>query len=154
MNAAKVALGAFLLSAIANAAPASDGFTYFPMLTPLAGPCDLCTGPDGAIWAEDILVDKIARVDPNTGTVEEFDIPYNTGPLLGLGDIAGRGAFACAIQPGEDGMLYAASGIRNQFVRINHNTKNITVFTPPPPNPLGNLEPFNDLWRGPKGASA
>ena len=113
----------------------------------------MTTGPDGAIWVEDILVDKIARVDPDTGEVEEFDIPYTTGPLLGLGDIAGRGALACAIQPGDDGNLYAASGIRNQFVKIEPTTKNITVFTPPPGNPLGNLQPFNDLYAGPTGVS-
>jgi len=96
-------------------------------------------------------VDKVAHIDPNTGEVEEYSIPYTTGPLLDLPDIAGRGALACAIQPGEDGMLYAASGIRNQFLRINPKTKNITVFTPPPPNQLGDLQPLNDLYRASSG---
>ena len=47
--------------------------------------------------------------------------------------------------------MYAASGIRNQLVRIDTKTKNMTVFSPPPYNPLGNLEPFNDLWTLPNG---
>lgn len=42
--------------------------------------------------------------------------------------------------------MYAASGIRNQLVKINPRTKQINVLTPTPYNPLGNLEPFNDLW--------
>jgi len=103
---------------------------------------------------QDILVDKIARVDPETGAVEEYDIPYNSPLLLNVSKITGRLAFACAIQPGEDGNLYAASGVRNQFLRINPTTKNITVFTPTPLNPLGDLQPFNDLYRGPTGVSA
>ena len=101
-----------LLSPFDAGAPQASPSTYYPMLTPIAGPCDITTGPDGAIWVEDILVDEIARIDPNTGEVEEYDIPYTTGPLLGLADIAGRGALGCAIQPGEDGMLNATSGVR------------------------------------------
>jgi streptogramin lyase len=84
---------------VAAAAPAADAhasrFTYYDMLTPLAGPCDLTTGPDGAIWASDLLVDKIARIDPKTGVVEEFAIPYSEAPIRGIGEIAGRGALAC-----------------------------------------------------------
>lgn len=128
-------------------------FTYYNMPTALAGPCDLTTGPDGAIWAEDILVNKVARVDVQTGEVTEYDIPFTNGPILTTPEIAGRGALACAIQPGNDGMLYAASGIRNQFVRINPTTKKIDVFTPTPFNPLGNLQPLNDLYAGPTGVS-
>ena len=30
----------------------------------------------------------------------------------------------------------------------------MTVFNTSPPNPLGNLEPFNDAWPGPKGVSS
>lgn len=154
-------LVSFLLPAAVSAAPqlldlspGDSRFTYYDMPTALAGPCDLTTGPDGAIWAEDILVNKIARVDVHTGEVTEYEIPFTNGPVLALPEIAGRGALACAIQPGNDGMLYAASGIRNQFVRINPSTKQIDVFTPTPFNPLGNLQPLNDLWAGPTGVSS
>lgn len=105
-----------LSSSLVAAAPAPEAsaaadskFTYYEMPTALAGPCDLCTGPDGAIWVQDILVDKIARIDPDTGDVEEFDIPYDGpglqgGALLGIPDaLLSRTALACALQPGHDG---------------------------------------------------
>ncbi|KAK3060181.1 hypothetical protein LTS18_009135, partial [Coniosporium uncinatum] len=128
-------------------------FTFYSPLTPNAGPCDICTGPDGAIWVEDILVNKIQRIDPSTGHVDEYDIPYTTQALdySVVPSLENRTAFACAIRPGTDGNIYAATGIRNQFVRVNVTTKKIDVFTPTPPNPLGNLQPFNDLWTGPEG---
>ncbi|KAL8279781.1 hypothetical protein RQP46_007876 [Phenoliferia psychrophenolica] len=49
-------------------------------------------------------------------------------------------------------MIYAAAGIKSQFLRINPTTKEITVFTPPYPNSIaGNLEFFNDLYAAPDG---
>jgi streptogramin lyase len=144
----------------ASAAASDSKFTYFEMPTALAGPCNLCTGPDGAIWVQDILVDKIARIDPDTGDVEDFDIPYDGpglqgGALLGIPDtLLNRSALACALQPGHDGNIYAASGHRNQFSRINPTTKKIDVFTPNPPAPLGDVLFLNDLYAHPDGVSA
>ncbi|KAF2085993.1 calcium-dependent phosphotriesterase [Saccharata proteae CBS 121410] len=131
----------------------ANPFTFYNLPTPLSGPCDLCTGPDNAIWAQDILVDKLVRLDPLTGSVTEYDIPFTIPPLPAsvIPSIAGRTAFSCAIRPGADGNIYAANGIRNQLVQLNLKTKQIKVFTPPPPNPAGNLQPFNDLWSGPTG---
>lgn len=37
------------------------------------------------------------------------------------------------------------------MVQVNTTTKEIRVFTPPPPNPLGDLQPFNDFYTGPHG---
>lgn len=159
---------AFLLGATAlfqhvQAAPAGQvspedpRFTYYPFGSILSGPCDLTTGPDGAVWSSNILKDSIGRVDPVTGEVAEYPIPYANASAIRLPQILGRGAFSCVIQPGNDGFLYAASGIRNQLVKINPTTKEMKVFTPPStgelPSILGNLEPFNDLWRGPEGVS-
>jgi len=100
-----------------------------------------------------MFVDKIARIDPQTGVVQEYDIPYTT-PALNASVLPGQGgrtALACAIRPGNDGNIYAASGIRNQFLRINTTTRHIDVFTPTPYNPAGDLQPFNDLTAGPDG---
>ena len=94
------------------------------------------------------------RLDQSTGQLDEYDIPYTLGPLPSSAlpsDLQGRVALACAIQPGNDEKLYAASGVRNQIVRIDPTTKTIDVFTPTPLDPLGNLEPFNDMWRGNEG---
>ena len=42
------------LCSVCVAAPARraapGAFTYYPLTTPEAGPCDMTTGPDGAIW--------------------------------------------------------------------------------------------------------
>lgn len=132
---------------------AADPFTFYDMPTPLAGPCDLCEGPDGAEWVQDLLANKIARIDPTTGLVEEYEIPFTlpTNSYSSLPNVGGRVVLACAIQPGSDGHIYAANGLRNQLVRINVTTRHIDVFTPPPFNPLGDLQPFNDLYRGPTG---
>lgn len=132
------------------AAPAPSSFTFYNMPTPLSGPCDSCTGPDGALWVQNILVDTIARIDPNTGKVDgmksipdlvtpltrrlEYPIPYTTPKLNytvlpGFNQTGGRTAFACAIRPGNDGNIYAASGIRNQFLRINTTSRKIDVFS-------------------------
>jgi streptogramin lyase len=66
-----------------SAAPAllerdTSRFTYYDMTTPLIGPCDLAVGPDGALWGQGILVDTFFRVDPATGRVDEYPIPFTT----------------------------------------------------------------------------
>lgn len=86
-------------------------FKFYDMPTPEAGPCDLCTGPDGALWGEDILANRIFRIDPKTDKVEEFLIPFTLPVLnISLPNLAGRTAFACAIRPGADGNIYASNG--------------------------------------------
>lgn len=124
-------------------------FTFYDMPTAAAGPCDLATGPDGALWGEDILINKLFRVDPKTGNVQEFTIPFTTPisnqTIPGLPTIIqDRTALSCAIRTAKDGNIYASNGIRNQLVRINPTTKKIKIFQPPP-NPAGNLFNFNDL---------
>ena len=134
-----------------------DGrFTIYPLPTTLSGPCDLVDGPDGALWGQDILVNYLFRVDPATGHVTEYKIPFTT-PLSnvtipGVAQIIqDRTAFSCAIRNGADGNIYAANGLRNQLVRINPTTKEIKVFEVEPANPLGNGFPFNDLYTGKHG---
>nr|POE49548.1 virginiamycin b lyase [Quercus suber] len=135
---------------------AAGTFTFYDMKTPLAGPCDLAKGPDGALWGQDILVEKIFRVDPKTGNVDEYDIPFTTPfsnqtlpDMLPL--VQNRTALACAIRSGADGNLYAGNGLRNQLVRINPTTKKIDIFEPPPNNPAGTLFPFNDIYTSDTG---
>lgn len=102
-------------------------------------------------------MNKLQRINPTTGHIDEFTIPYTTLPLnisLPGGTAPGRtGLTACAIQPGNDGNLYAASGVRNQFIKITLSSgqPKIKVFNTPKQGPLGNLQPFNDLWRGTDG---
>ncbi|TID27262.1 NHL repeat-containing protein [Venturia nashicola] len=147
---------AIITSKLTSATPVTDGsFTFYDMPTPLSGPCDLATGPDGALWVQNILVDTIVRIDPVSGQVSEYNIPYTIpgtqNPAILPALTNGRTALACVIRAGNDGNLYAASGLRNQFLRINPSTRKIDVFTPPDYNPLGDLQPFNDLTPGPTG---
>lgn len=84
--------------------------------------------------------------------LEEFDIPYTLGPLpvdTVPSSLLGKISLSCVVQPGKDGKIYAAAGIRNEFVVLDPATKNITVY--PTGNPLGNLQPFNDAWPGETG---
>ncbi|KAH9208013.1 hypothetical protein DL95DRAFT_415148 [Leptodontidium sp. 2 PMI_412] len=138
-----------------DVSPQDPRFTYYPFDAPLTGPCDLTTGPDGAIWSSNFITNTIGRVDPITGDVSEYQAPSVNLTKPRLGDILGRSGLSCVIQPGSDGFLYAASGVRNELIKINPTTKAIKVFTPPStgelPSEVGNLESFNDMWRGPKG---
>lgn len=130
-------------------------FSFFPLKTPLSGPCDLVEGPDGALWGEAILVNHIFRVDPDTGDVEEYTIPFTT-PISNqtlpdiLPIVQDRTALSCAIRKGADGNLYASNGLRNQLVKIDPTTKAIEILQPPP-NILGDLQPFNDIYTAENG---
>lgn len=160
-----------LLLSIASAAPApqldlSLGYTkgdsdpkrfrYYENPDLLQGPCDITTGPDGNIWTQNFLDNSVSKIEIQSGEVTNYPIPYSPDQLYNASlPLTGRVAFACAIQPGRDGNLYAATGIRSQFLKINPSTGFIKVFTPPAPNVplLGNIQPFNDLWDGSTGVS-
>lgn len=151
-----LALGAWALPAVEERAAAAAGkFTFYELPTPLSGPCDLTEGPDGALWGEDIAVNYIFRVDPATGKVTQYKIPFTT-PLSNVTipgvsqAIQDRTALSCAIRNGADGNIYASNGVRNQLVRINPTTKKIQVFAIDN-NPAGNLQPFNDIYTAKDG---
>jgi streptogramin lyase len=131
-------------------------FRYYENPGLLQGPCDIATGPDGNIWTQNFLDNTISKIEIQSGKITNYPIPYSPDQLYNASlPLAGRVAFACAIQPGRDGNLYAATGIRSQFLKINPKTGFIKVFTPPAPNVplLGNIQPFNDLWDGGSGVS-
>jgi streptogramin lyase len=128
------------------------------MPTAAAGPCDLAEGPDGALWGEDFLKNIIFRLDPQSGHIEEYPIPFTTSLSATPIQISGiaktlldRTSLSCAIRAGADGNMYAGNGLRNQLVRINPTTKKIDLFQATSSNPLGNGFPFNDLWTSKDG---
>jgi len=144
-----------LKASLSGAAPTASPFTFYDMPTPLSGPCDICEGHDGYVYIQNFLVDTLVRLDPATGERTEYQIPYENPPsptsvLPGLGS---RTALACAIRPGNDGKIYAASGVRNEIVVLDPATGTVDVFAQPANDPLGNLFPFNDLWPGETGVS-
>ncbi|KAF7185150.1 Virginiamycin B lyase [Pseudocercospora fuligena] len=146
---------AALLAAAAYASPVerqASKFTYYNLTTPLASPCDLTTGQDGKIYADTFTANKIVQIDRSTGKLTEYDIPYKL-PVLGdsvlPSDVQGRVTGACVVQPGKNGKIYAATGIRNEFAIFDPTDNSVTVLETG--NPLGNLQPFNDAWPGETG---
>lgn len=132
-------------------------FKYYENEDFLQGPCDITTGPDSNIWTQNFLDNTISKIEIESGKIKNYKVPYSPDQLYPNQSLplTGRVAFACAIQPGSDGNLYAATGTRSQFLKINPSNGNIKVFTPPLPNVplLGNIQPFNDLWDGGSGVS-
>lgn len=132
-------------------------FTKYELPDALTGPCDLEAGPDGALWGQGIADNIFFRIDPHSGHITTFPIPFTT-PLNArptqlpgvLKAITDRTALSCAIRKGADGNLYAGNGLRNQLVRINPTTKKIDLFEGPK-NALGNGFPFNDLYTAKNG---
>lgn len=102
--------------------------------------------------ADTFTSNKIVQIDIPTGQLREFDIPYKL-PVLGNSvlpsDVQGRVALSCVVQPGKNGKIYAATGVRNEFAIFDPSTGNVTVLETG--NPLGNLQPFNDAWPGETG---
>jgi streptogramin lyase len=132
-------------------------FKFYDNPEALQGPCDITTGPDGNIWTQNFLDNSVSRIDIQSGAITNYPIPYSPDQLYNTSlPLTGRVAFACAIQPGKDGYLYAATGLRSQFLKIDPTTGFIKIFTPPAPNIplLGNIQPFNDLWPGDTGVGS
>src|SRR5438552_2058734 len=45
-----------------------------------ARPHDPAAAPDGALWFTEQKADKLGRLDPKTGRIEEFPLPKGSGP--------------------------------------------------------------------------
>lgn len=60
--------------------PATNSVTHFPMLTPHSGPRRIKIDARGIAWVNQTNTNKLARIDPTTGKVTEWDIPG--GPNL------------------------------------------------------------------------
>jgi streptogramin lyase len=138
---------------LTGAAPTSSDFTFYDLPTPESGPCDICEGHDGMVYIQNFLVDTLVRLNPTTGEMTEYKIPYKNppSPTSVLPSLGNRTALACAIRPGDDGKIYAASGVRNEIVVLDATSGSLTVYAQPSNDPLGNVFPFNDLWPGPTG---
>lgn len=148
---------AFATAVFAAPAPQAAGsaarFTYYNLKTPVAGPCDLYTGPDGNIYASTFLADKLVKITRTSANpaLTEITIPY-TRDKLPTSVLPQRlqGAGSCVIQPGYDGNVYIATGIRNQIARYNPRNGKFAFFDTAG-GALGNLQPFNDGWPSKKG---
>jgi virginiamycin B lyase len=88
--------------------------------SPLPGAYGLAVAGDGSVWWAEDEADKMARVDPATGEVEEFKIPYNEGH-----------AFPRRMNTDGNGDLWVALWNAGRLMKVDHKTKQMTIYTPP-----------------------
>ena len=60
------------------------GFTEYPSPTPQSGPGRLDFDNDGNVWYPELYTDKLARLDPKTGEITEWDTPTKGGLPAGV----------------------------------------------------------------------
>lgn len=88
--------------------------------SPAPGAYGLAVAGDGSVWWAEDEADKMARVDPKTGVVEEFKIP----------DVGGH-AFPRRMNTDANGDLWVALWDAGKLMKIDYKTKEMTVYTPP-----------------------
>jgi streptogramin lyase/cytochrome c5 len=77
---------------------------------------------DGSVWFAEDNTDLMARVDPATGKVEEFKIPYQ-----------GK-AFPRRMNSDANGDLWVALWEAGKLMKIDHKTKQMTLYDSPTKN--------------------
>jgi streptogramin lyase/mono/diheme cytochrome c family protein len=85
------------------------------------GAYGIAVAGDGSVWFAEDEADLMARVDPVTGTVEEFKIPYE-----GF-------AFPRRMNNDANGDLWVALWNAGKLMKVDHKTKQMTIYTPPTP---------------------
>jgi streptogramin lyase len=88
--------------------------------SPAPGAYGLTVAGDGSVWWAEDEIDKMARVDPATGKVEEFNIP----------DVGGH-AFPRRMNTDANGDVWVALWDAGKLMKIDYKTKEMTVYTPP-----------------------
>jgi streptogramin lyase len=88
--------------------------------SPAPGAYGLTVAGDGSVWWAEDEIDKMARVDPATGKVEEFNIP----------DVGGH-AFPRRMNADANGDVWVALWDAGKLMKIDYKTKEMTVYTPP-----------------------
>jgi virginiamycin B lyase len=87
---------------------------------PLPGAYGLAVAGDGSVWWAEDEADKMARVDPATGQVEEFKIPYSDGH-----------AFPRRMNTDGNGDIWVALWNAGKLMKVDYKTKQMTIYTPP-----------------------
>jgi streptogramin lyase len=85
------------------------------------GAYGLAVAGDGSVWFAEDEADLMARVDPATGNVEEFKIPYEGY------------AFPRRMGADSNGDLWVALWNAGKLMKVDHKTKQMTIFSPPTP---------------------
>lgn len=97
---------------------------YDPVPTPASGPCEVEFDRNGKLWIQEALSNKMARLDPETGHIEEFPLPT---PM----------AMTAGMELGPDGAIWFPELIGNQIVRLDPETGHMREY----PMPWGSVAP-------------
>jgi virginiamycin B lyase len=87
------------------------------------GAYGLAVAGDGSVWWAEDNIDKMARIDPATGKVEEYPIPYEDGH-----------AFPRRMNSDARGDLWVALWQAGKLMKIDHKTREMKIFAPPTAN--------------------
>ena len=86
-----------------------------------ASPYGMAIAGDGGVWVALNAMDKMARVDPVTGRIEEFDIPVE-------GAVPRKGG------PDAEGNIWFGLHGAGKVLKIDYKTNKMSVYTPPTEN--------------------
>jgi streptogramin lyase len=108
--------------------PATGEFKFFeaPSAKTHKGPpgaYGMAIAGDGAVWFAEDEADLMARVDPVTGKVDEYKIPYTEGH-----------AFPRRMNTDGNGDVWVALWEAGKLMKIDHKTKAMTIYSPPTPS--------------------
>ncbi len=87
------------------------------------GAYGIAVAGDGSVWFAEDEVDLMARVDPATGKVEEFKIPYADGH-----------AYPRRMNSDGNGDLWVALWNAGKLMKVDHRTREMSIFSPPTAN--------------------
>jgi virginiamycin B lyase len=87
------------------------------------GAYGLAVAGDGSVWWAEDNIDKMGRIDPATGKIEEYQIPYKDGH-----------AFPRRMNSDANGDLWVALWQAGKLMKIDHKTKEMKIFSPPTAN--------------------
>ncbi len=87
------------------------------------GAYGIAVAGDGSVWWAEDNIDKMARLDPVSGKVDEYAIPYTEGH-----------AFPRRMNTDGNGDLWVALWQAGKLMKIDYKTKEMTIYSPPTPN--------------------
>jgi len=112
----------------------------FPVPTSEAGPRSVVVAPGGSIWFTEYRANKIGRLDPCTGQIDEYEVPSNNaGPS---GYVEGP----LDIVVGPDGALWFTEATATVLGRIDPTTLQIEEFDVGMGQSYLTVGPGGQLW--------
>jgi virginiamycin B lyase len=87
------------------------------------GAYGIAVAGDGSVWWAQDNIDLMGRIDPVTGKIDEYKIPYEGGH-----------AFPRRMNSDANGDLWVALWQAGKLMKIDHKTKEMKIFSPPTAN--------------------